>query len=83
MDTIGGTVATRHFCSQNRAVLAGVQVPPAAFPGVVSRHLGSALGANQGPLGIPADVDDNLTLFQVEGDLSDHPGVLNAEDLSI
>ena len=34
-------------------------------------------------MGVVVNVDDYLTLIEVEGDLSDAPGMLETEDLSV
>ena len=72
----------RYLGGQKRAVLAGVQMPPAAVAGVVMAGNLSALRAAHRPAGV-FHVHHHLALRQVQIDVGHSPRRLDAQNPGI
>ena len=73
---------TRHLRHQPGLVLAAVQMPPLALTGVVARTARSSLRTSQLGAGM-ANMDGHACAGQVDFDLGNLPGRLNAKNLAV
>ena len=79
LDLVPLTVHPRHLGSQNRAVLARIQMTPAPSTRVVAPRRLSTLRAGQ-RLAVVLHMHDHLALLQIHLDGCDSPGILNLQN---
>jgi len=82
MNAVLRTPNPRHLRDQPGLVLAGVEMPPLALAGVVARTARPTLRAGQIRAGM-ANMDSHAGAWQVDFNLGNLPGRLNAENLPV